>query len=108
MHANEEHRFDWRDHQKRNAVGDRRGSDARVSQPREAHYVLSLVGQLYDVEKQTQQWSADERLAARKEWSVPVLERIKQLLDEQAPRALPKSQHCSACPSSPSSRARVL
>ena len=70
--------------------------DARASQPREAHYVLSLVGQLYDIENQTRLWSADERLAARKERSVPVLERLKQFLDEQAPKALPKSQYGQA------------
>jgi transposase len=70
--------------------------DARASQPREAHYVLSLVGQLYDIEEQTRQCSADERLAARKERSVPVLDRLKQFLDEQTPGALPKSQYGQA------------
>ena len=70
--------------------------DARASQPREAHYVLSLVGQLYDIEDQFRQCSADERLAARKERSVPVLDRLKQFLDEQTPGALPKSQYGQA------------
>jgi transposase len=70
--------------------------DARASQPRESHYVLSLVGQLYDIEEQTRQCSADERLAARKERSVPVLDRLKQFLDEQTPGALPKSQYGQA------------
>jgi len=66
--------------------------DARASQPREAHYVLSLIGQLYDIEEQYRQCGADERLVARKERSVPVLDRLKQFLDEQTPGALPKSQ----------------
>jgi len=70
--------------------------DARASQPREVHYVLSLVGQLYDVEEQMRQCSADERLAARKERSVPVLDRLKQFLDEQTSEALPKSQYGQA------------
>jgi transposase len=70
--------------------------DARTSQPREAHYVLSLVGQLYDIEERTRPCSADERLAARKERSVPVLDRLKQFLDEQTPGALPKSQYGQA------------
>jgi transposase len=70
--------------------------DARASQPREAHYVLSLVGQLYDIEEQTRQCSADERLTARKERSVPVLDRLKQFLDEQTLGALPKSQYGQA------------
>jgi transposase len=70
--------------------------DARASQPREAHYVLSLVGQLYDIEDQTRQCSADERLIVRKERSVPVLDRLKQFLDEQTLGALPKSQYGQA------------
>ena len=70
--------------------------DARASQPREAHYVLSLIGQLYDIEEQYRQCGADERLAARKERSTPVLDRLKQFLDEQTAGALPKSQYGQA------------
>jgi transposase len=70
--------------------------DARASQPREAHYALSLIGQLYDVEEEFRKSNADERLAARKERSVPVLDRLKKFLDEQAPGALPKSQYGQA------------
>jgi transposase len=70
--------------------------DARANQPREAHYALSLIGQLYDVEEEFRRSTADERLAARQERSVPVLDRLKRFLDEQAPAALPKSQHGKA------------
>jgi transposase len=70
--------------------------DARASQPREAHYALSLIGQLYDVEDEFRKSTADERLAARKERSVPLLDRLKQFLDEQTPGALPKSQYGQA------------
>jgi transposase len=70
--------------------------DARANQPREAHYALSLIGQLYDVEEELRKSTADERLAARKERSVPVLDRLKTFLNDQAPGALPKSQYGKA------------
>ena len=70
--------------------------DARANQPREAHYVLSLIGQLYDVEDQTRLLSPEDRLAARQKDSVPVLDRLKLFLDEQARGALPKSQYGQA------------
>ena len=70
--------------------------DARANQPREAHYALSLIGQLYDVEEEFRKSTADERLAARNERSVPVLDRLKSFLDEQGPGALPKSQYGKA------------
>jgi transposase len=70
--------------------------DARANQPREAHYALSLIGQLYDVEEEFRKTTADERLAARKERSLPVLDRLKSFLDEQGPGALPKSQYGKA------------
>jgi transposase len=70
--------------------------DARASQPREAHYALSLIGQLYEVEDEFRKSTAGERLAARNARSVPLLDRLKQFLDEQTPRALPKSQYGQA------------
>ena len=70
--------------------------DARQNQPREAHYVLSLIRQLYDVEDQTRLLSPEDRLAARQKDSVPVLDRLKLFLDEQARGALPKSQYGQA------------
>ena len=39
--------------------------DARLSQPREAHYVLGLIAQLYDIEDEIRLKGPDERLAAR-------------------------------------------
>lgn len=70
--------------------------DARASQPRESHYALSLIGQLYDIEEEFRKRTAAERLAARQEQSVPVLDRLKTFLDDQATRALPKSQYGKA------------
>jgi transposase len=70
--------------------------DARLSQPREAHYVLSLVAQLYDIEDEIRLKSPDERLAARRDRSVPILDRLGTFLREQRDLALPKSQYGKA------------
>jgi transposase len=66
--------------------------DARHNQPREVHYVLGLVAQLYDVEDEVRGRSDQERLAARQERSLPVLKRLEEYLREQKGLALPKSQ----------------
>jgi transposase len=66
--------------------------DARHNQPREVHYVLGLIAQLYDVEDQVRGRSDQERLAARQERSLPVLKRLEEYLREQQGLALPKSQ----------------
>ena len=51
--------------------------DARLNQPREVHYVLGLIAQLYDVEDEIRGRSDQERLAVRQERSVPVLKRLR-------------------------------
>jgi transposase len=66
--------------------------DARHNQPREVHYVLGLIAQLYDVEDEVRGRSDQERLAARQERSVPLLQRLEAYLREQKGLALPKSQ----------------
>src|SRR4051812_1145563 len=66
--------------------------DARHNQPREAHYVLGLIAQLYDVEDEVRGRSDEERRAARQERSLPVLKRLEAYLREQKGLALPKSQ----------------
>jgi transposase len=66
--------------------------DARVYQPREAHYVLALTGQLYDIEDEIRGQSPEARFGARQERSVPILNRLKAFLCEQKEMALPKSQ----------------
>ena len=70
--------------------------DARLNQPREAHYVLGLIGQLYDIEDTIRLHGADERQAVRQERSVPVLDRLEAYLREQKDGALPKSQYAQA------------
>ena len=57
--------------------------DARLNQPREAHYVLGLIAQLYDIEDEIRLSSPAERLAARQERSVPMLDRLEAYLREQ-------------------------
>jgi transposase len=66
--------------------------DARHNQPREVHYVLGLIAQLYDVEDEVRGRSDQERLAVRQERSLPVLKRLEAYLREQKGLALPKSQ----------------
>jgi transposase len=70
--------------------------DARLNQGYEAHYVLSLVGQLYDIEDEVRLHSSEARHAARQERSVPILDRLEKFLREQKGSALPKSQYGKA------------
>ena len=78
------------------AHGRRDFFDARLSQPREVHYILGLIAQLYDIEDEIKDGSDDERLAARQARSVPILERLEKFLREQQKIALPKSQYGQA------------
>jgi transposase len=70
--------------------------DARLNQGYESHYVLSLVGQLYDIEDEVRLQSSEARLAARQERSVPILDRLEKFLRDQKGSALPKSQYGKA------------
>jgi transposase len=70
--------------------------DARLNQPREVHYVLGLVAQLYDIEDKIRLLGPDQRRAVRQEQSVPVLDRLEAYLREQKPGALPKSKYGQA------------
>jgi transposase len=65
--------------------------DARRNQPREVHYVLGLIAQLYDVEDEVRGRGDAERLAARQERSLPVLKRLREYLREQLGRASKES-----------------
>jgi transposase len=70
--------------------------DARMNQPREAHYVLGLIAQLYDIEDEIRLASSDERLVARQKRSVPILDRLEAYLCQQRGDALPKSKYGQA------------
>jgi len=65
--------------------------DAVGGNPREAHQVLELIRQLYDIEDRAHDWSIDARRELRAAEVVPVLDKIESYLGELAPRALPKS-----------------
>lgn len=65
--------------------------DAARSSPRESHQILEWVGQLYDIEDQSRESSADARRALRQQEAVPVLDRSEGYLAELASLALPKS-----------------
>ena len=58
--------------------------------------MLSLVGQLYDIEDQVRLQSPEARLTARQERSVPILDRLEKFLREQKGSALPKRQYGEA------------
>jgi transposase len=65
--------------------------EARSNAPRQANQVLEWIRQLYDVEDRAADMTAAERQSLRQRESVPILDRIERYLDEQSPRALPKS-----------------
>lgn len=65
--------------------------DARSTDSNRAHRMLAWVRRLYDVERDAKKLDAKQRLALRQEQSKPLLETMKQWLDEQQPKLLPKS-----------------
>ena len=65
--------------------------DARSNAPREANQVLEWIQQLYDVEDRAREFTAADRQALRQLESVPILDRIKNYLDDLSRRMLPKS-----------------
>jgi hypothetical protein len=65
--------------------------DAVRSSPRQAHQVLEWVGQLYDIEDQARESSAEARASLRQQEAVPVLDRMESYLVELERSALPKS-----------------
>lgn len=71
------------------AHGRRYWHKAREEDPARAHHVLAVVTKLYKVESDTRELSAAARLSARKEVSRPLLDDLKQWLDEEV--FLPKS-----------------
>lgn len=72
------------------AHGRRRFKDALDTDPRAAA-VLALVQQLYAVEDEAKELSADDRLAVRQERSLPVLAQIDELRRKLQVDVLPKS-----------------
>lgn len=56
-----------------------------------AHQMVALIGKLYQIERAIKDHSPEERWAVRQDKATPILETMKQWLDEKAPRVLPKS-----------------
>jgi hypothetical protein len=65
--------------------------DAVRSSPRQAHQILEWIGQLYNIEDQGRELSAEARASLRQQEAVPVLDRIESCLVELERSALPKS-----------------
>ena len=60
------------------------------------HYVLALIGQLYEIEDEIRLQGVDERKAVRQERSVPVLDRLMAYCASRRTGALPKSKYAQA------------
>jgi transposase len=70
--------------------------DAQDSDGQRAAEMLALIGQLYQVERETKELSDALRLAVRQERSAPVLERIKTWLDAAQDIVLPRGPLATA------------
>jgi transposase len=70
--------------------------DAQDSDEDRAMQMLSLIGQLYQIERESKELSDALRLAVRQERSVPILEKIKTWLDAEQQVVLPRSPMATA------------
>ncbi|MBX3435837.1 MAG: IS66 family transposase, partial [Pirellulales bacterium] len=70
--------------------------DAQDSDEERSTQMLALVGQLYQIERESKELSDALRLAVRQERSVPVLEKIKSWLDTEQEIVLPRSPMAAA------------
>ncbi len=69
----------------------RKFHDARTSDVNRAHRMLAWIRQLYEIEREAKDRDADTRCALRQDNAKPILDDMKQWLDEQRNLALPKS-----------------
>ncbi|MCP4491645.1 MAG: IS66 family transposase, partial [Gammaproteobacteria bacterium] len=56
-----------------------------------AFQMLGLIGKLYQIERQIKDQSSAQKYLVRQEQAKPILDKIRQWLDKQIPRVLPKS-----------------
>ena len=56
-----------------------------------AHQMLALIGQLYQLERSAREKPPEQRKATRQEQAAPLLDKIKQWLDQKVDKVLPKS-----------------
>ena len=74
-----------------NAHARRKFYEARATDELRAHQALAYYRQLYELERAAKDFSEEQRLQMRKDFSVPILERFRAWLQEQRPALLPKS-----------------
>lgn len=65
--------------------------DARTCDSVRAHHALTLIGELYDIEREAKHCDDDERLTMRQECALPKLAGIEQWMIETKAEVLPKS-----------------
>lgn len=75
----------------------RKWDEAKTTDPARSHHALALIQKLYRVEREFRGASAEERLAARQEQSLPILNEFKTWLDAEQTQVLPKSPVGKAC-----------
>lgn len=68
----------------------RKFEEAKSSHPRLSAEALAFFGQLYDLEDRARDFSPDQRRDLRQREAVPLLDRLRAWLAEQASTALPK------------------
>lgn len=70
--------------------------DAQDSDAARSTQMLAMVGQLYQIERESKELSDALRLAVRQERSVPILKKIKSWLDREQQIVLPRSPMATA------------
>lgn len=70
--------------------------DAQDSDEQRSTQMLALIGQLYQIERESKELSDSLRLAVRQERSVPILAKIKAWLDAEQQVVLPRSPMATA------------
>ena len=74
-----------------NAHARRKFYAARDTEPSRAHQALAYYRQLYELERAAKDFSEEQRLQMRKDFSVPILEQFHSWLETQRADVLPKS-----------------
>jgi transposase len=70
--------------------------DAQDSDEQRSTQMLALIGELYQIERESKELTGALRLAVRQERSLPVLEKIKTWLDAEGEIVLPRSPMATA------------
>ncbi len=81
-----------------NAHARRKFYEARGSDAMRAHQALAYYGQLYEIERRANDndFTDEQRLQARRDLAVPILDQFRAWLEEQRQKVLPKSSMAEA------------